>query len=170
MEHLCINDFKCNALYRLDENTRMLEKSITQISEEELWQKPNESLNSIGNLVLHLCGNMTQYVISSLGNIPDTRNRALEFALENRFSSIVLLQKLYSTLDKVKSVIENTTAQELLRERKVQGFKLSGIGIILHVVEHYSYHTGQIAFWVKFLKNKDLKFYEGMDLNTKNDE
>ena len=57
---------------------------------------------------------------------------------------------------------------ELLRSRTVQGFQLSGIGIVVHVTEHYSYHTGQIAFWTKQLKNKDLGFWEGKDLNAHN--
>jgi len=51
----------------------------------------------------------------------------------------------------------------------VQGYYHSGIGIIIHVTEHYSYHTGQIIFWVKLLKNKDLGFYAGIDLNVKNE-
>ena len=57
------------------------------------------------------------------------------------------------------------TAQNL---GSVQGFQLSGIGIVVHVVEHYSYHTGQISFWTKQLKNKDLRFYAGLDLNVQN--
>jgi len=54
--------------------------------------------------------------------------------------------------------------------RSVQGFSFSGVGVIIHAVEHYSYHTGQIAFWVKQLKEKDLGFYNGTDLNIKNND
>ena len=60
------------------------------------------------------------------------------------------------------------TEDQMLPERSVQGYSFSAIGIIMHVVEHYSYHTGQIAFWVKLLKDKDLGFYADMDLNVKN--
>ncbi|MCB0457318.1 MAG: DinB family protein [Flavobacteriaceae bacterium] len=162
-------NFKENALYRLDESTRMIEKSLVEITEEELWLKPNGVLNSIGNLMLHLCGNMTQYVVSSLGNIPDLRNRGEEFSLDGGFSKEVLEQQLKTTVNRVKETILRASDAELLRERNVQGFSLSGIGIVLHVVEHYSYHTGQIAFWVKLLKNKSLGFYDGLDLNIKNE-
>ena len=65
-------------------------------------------------------------------------------------------------------MIFNVTPNQLVKMRSVQGFSFSGVGIILHAVEHYSYHTGQIAFWVKQLKNKDLGFYDGIDLNKKN--
>jgi uncharacterized damage-inducible protein DinB len=66
-------------------------------------------------------------------------------------------------------IIRTASREEMMRERTVQGFKMSGIGISVHVCEHYSYHTGQIAFWVKLLKNKDLGFYAGMDLNAPNE-
>jgi uncharacterized damage-inducible protein DinB len=52
--------------------------------------------------------------------------------------------------------------------RKVQGFNLTGIGAVLHAVEHFSYHVGQVAFWVKQLTNSDLGFYDQQDLNQLN--
>ena len=64
----------------------------------------------------------------------------------------------------------DVSEEELMRKRMVQGFEYSGIGIIIHVTEHFSYHTGQIAFWTKQLKNKDLGFYADRDLEIKNDD
>ena len=157
-----------NALYRMDESTRMIKKSLVDISEDEVWQKPNESLNSIGNLVLHLCGNISQYVISSLGETEDKRHRDVEFSATGGFTKDELLKKLEDVVDTAKRIIFDSTPNQLLKIKSVQGFSFSGVGIILHAVEHYSYHTGQIAFWVKQLKNKDLGFYDGLDLNKKN--
>lgn len=157
-----------NALYRIDESTRMIKKSLAEISEDEVWRKPNESLNSIANLLLHLCGNISQYIISSLGEIEDKRIRDSEFSTSGGLTKSEVLKKLVETVDTAKRVIFDATPDQLVKIRSVQGFSLSGVGIILHVVEHYSYHTGQIAFWVKQLKNKDLGFYDGMDLNMKN--
>ena len=159
-----------NALYRLDESTRMIKKSLGEISEEELWKKPNASLNSIANLILHLCGNITQYVISSLGETEDIRNRDLEFSTNRGANKLELFKKLEETVDTAKRVIFDASQEQLLKVRSVQGFSFSGIGIIIHAVEHYSYHTGQIAFWVKQLKNTDLGFYDGIDLKIKNGE
>jgi len=158
-----------NTLYRMDENTRMIKKSLAEISEEEVWQKPNPSLNSIGNLILHLGGNISQYIISSLGETEDIRKRDVEFATVDGLNKAELLEKLEDVVDTAKRVIFDATLNQLVKMRSVQGFSLSGVGIILHAVEHYSYHTGQIAFWVKQLKNEDLGFYDGMDLNIKND-
>ncbi len=157
-----------NAMYRMDESTRMIKKSLAEIAEEELWEKPNESLNSIANLILHLCGNIRQYIISSLGETEDIRNRDLEFSTSQSVSRSQMLAELEDTVDSAKRVIFDAGLDRLLKIRSVQGFSLSGVGVIIHVVEHYSYHTGQIAFWVKQLKNKDLGFYDGVDLKIKN--
>ena len=157
-----------NALYRMDESTRMIKKSLAEISDDEVWQKPNPSLNSIANLMLHLCGNISQYVISSLGETEDKRNRDDEFSITGGLTKDELFTKLESVVDDAKRVIFDITPNQLVKMRSVQGFSFSGVGIILHTVEHYSYHTGQIAFWVKQVKNKDLGFYDGMDLNKKN--
>lgn len=159
-----------NALFRIDESTRMIQKSLTNISEEEFWQKPNASLNSIGNLILHLCGNITQYIISSLGETEDLRNRDHEFSAKETATKKETLKQLEQTVDIAKRVVFDADISSLLKVRSVQGFTFSGVGVIVHAVEHYSYHTGQIAFWVKQLKNEDLGFYDGIDLKIKNKE
>lgn len=168
MEERIREEFIQNALYRLDESTRMNRISLEHVSEEELWKRPNASLNSIGNLILHLCGNITQYVISSLGQTEDNRNRDVEFNTESGYTKKELLDQLIETVENAKRVINDASFEQLVRKRDVQGFYFSGIGVVLHAVEHYSYHTGQIAFWTKLLKDTDLGFYDGMDLNIKN--
>ncbi|MEM9001072.1 MAG: DinB family protein [Bacteroidota bacterium] len=168
MESIVITEFKKNALYRMDESTRMIESALDKITEVWLWKRPNQNSNSIGNLILHLCGNITQYAIASLGEIEDTRQRSKEFSTEVGYTKQELLDLLKITVQRAKEVIANSNGQQLIKTREVQGFNFSGIGVVMHVVEHYSYHTGQIAFWVKQLVNEDLKFYEGMNLNIKN--
>lgn len=153
---------------KMKENTPRIEKCLGELSEEEIWKRPNESSNSVGNLILHLCGNMTQYIISSLGGVEDLRQRDLEFSAKSGLAKSELLDKLKTTVDQCVVTIRNLSEEDLLKVRSVQGFEHSGTGIIIHVVEHYSYHTGQIAFWTKLLKDKDLGFYAGHDLNKKN--
>lgn len=163
-----IEELVKNALYRMDESTRMIKTSMESISDTEVWQKPNDSLNSVGNLILHICGNMTQYIISSLGEDEDERNRDAEFQTKGGLTKKELLKKLENTVNTAKRVIFDASPEQWVKIRSVQGFSFSGVGVVMHAVEHYSYHTGQIAFWVKLLKNKDLGFYDGMDLNLKN--
>lgn len=162
-------DFKSQSLHYLHLNTPRIEKCLDLLSEAELWQRPNAASNSVGNLILHLCGNIRQYIISGLGQQPDTRERDGEFATTEGFTKNELLQMLTYTVAEAASIIESADEENLLAERKVQGYSLTGIGIIVHVVEHYSYHTGQIAFWSKLLKDEDLAFYGDSDLNMKNE-
>lgn len=161
-------DFKDNAIYRIDENIRMIRISLSKSNDQDIWKTQNKVLNTSGNLVLHLCGNMTQYIISGLGSQPDTRDRDREFDIEGGYSIDQLLQKLINTTSEVKKVIDQATEEQLLKKYTVQGFTFSGTGLILHVVEHFSYHTGQIAFQVKLNTNEQLGFYDGMDLNETN--
>ncbi|MDT0607499.1 DinB family protein [Croceitalea rosinachiae] len=169
-DNKAINEFVENVIYRLDENTRMISIAFDTLTEEQLWLRSNKASNSVGNLILHLCGNMTQYAISSLGETEDVRDRDSEFETSSGLTKKELLSKLLNTVSDAKSTIENATIGQWLKKRDVQGFHFSGIGVILHVVEHYSYHTGQIAFWAKQLNNKALGFYDGIDLNIKNEE
>lgn len=161
-------DFIDSSCYRLDESFRMIKKSFESLSAEDVWKRPNKASNSIGNLMLHLKGNITQYVIAGLGGEEDIRDRDEEFNAISGYGKDELIRMLGDTLEQAKSYITGCNVEELLRMREVQGFRMSGTGIIVHVVEHLSYHTGQIAFWTKILKNKDLGFYEGRDLNIKN--
>ncbi len=162
------HEFIKNAIYRLDVHTNMIKKSLDQLSDKEIWQKPNEVSNSIANLILHLCGNITQYAISSLLGDKDQRERDKEFSTASGYTKEEIFTKLKEVMDQAKTIIGDITEDNLLKIREVQGFTYSGLGIILHVVEHYSYHTGQIAFFTKLIKNKSLGFYDGVDLNIKN--
>ena len=164
------DEFISNALYRLDESTRMIEKSLDHLTEEDIWKRPNMSSNSVGNQILHLCGNIGQYIISSLGETPDIREREKEFSASSGAAKEELLSMLNAVVHKAKETIASCSKESLELVREVQGFSLSGVGIVLHAVEHYSYHTGQIAFWTKLLKDEDLGFYKGVDLNVKNQE
>ena len=169
MNEKFIEEFIGQAIHRIDENTQKLATCMKELNENEIWKRPNLHSNSVGNIILHLCGNIHQYAISSLGNSKDVRERDKEFSADGGNSGPELFRKLTDTIEQAKNVIQSTTEEELLRERKVQGYTHSGIGIILHVTEHYSYHTGQIIFWTKLLKDKDLGFYAGIDLNVKNE-
>ncbi len=162
------HEFIKESIYRINESTQRVLKCLNEIDEIELWKKPNEHSNSIGNIVLHLCGNISQYIISSLDQVEDIRERDKEFSANEAFKKSELLTKLQQTINEAITVMEGLVEAALVKLYFVQGFQLSGIGIIIHVTEHFSYHTGQIAFWVKLLKNTDLGFYQNINLNVKN--
>ncbi|HLG40176.1 MAG TPA: DinB family protein [Chitinophagaceae bacterium] len=149
-------------------NTPKIIKCLDQLTEEQIWMRPNKASNSIGNILLHLCGNIRQYVISALGDQPDIRERDKEFSAQGGYTKEELLVKLNDTLTQAINVMRNTDEVRLMKIHSVQGFNYSGIGIIVHITEHYSHHTGQIIFWTKQLTGNDLGFYSHIDLNKKN--
>lgn len=165
-----IKEFLTTCTQKFEENTRKLITCLNELDEADTWKRPNENSNSIGNLIFHLCGNIRQYVISSLGHVPDVRERDKEFSATDGYSKQELINQLTGTVNEAVNIIRNTKTEELLRKRQVQGNFHSGVYIVVHVTEHYSYHTGQIIFWTKLLKNKDLAFYAGINLNIRNDQ
>lgn len=166
--HNLVKEFKEQAIYWLKINTPKIERCLEELTEEEVWEKPNNASNSVGNLILHLCGNIRQYIISSLGKKEDVRERDKEFSARGGYNKRELLRILAATIDEAAEVIARMDEKSLLAIRAVQGVDHSGTGNIIHVIEHYSYHAGQIIFWTKLLRNKDLDFYGGRDLNKKN--
>jgi len=150
------------------ENLTRLEKCLNLLTEEELWHRPNENTVSVGNLVLHLCGNIRQWILSGIGGESDHRQRQSEFDEVGPIPAQQLLEKLKSVLTEVDLLLDRLEPQILVEKRKVQGFDESGLSIIVHVVEHFSYHVGQITYITKAKKNVDLKYYGGVDLDQTN--
>jgi uncharacterized damage-inducible protein DinB len=147
--------------------------AIDALSDEQVWRRPNESSNSIGNLLLHLSGNVRQWIISGVGGAEDTRDRASEFAARGSANKGVLIQLLKRTLDEASEVLarietEYISAQNdapLRRVCKPQAYEVTVFDAIFHVVEHFSYHTGQIIFAAKWLAEGQVSFYDDRRLN-----
>ena len=141
---------------------------LDKLTDPQIWHRPNPASNSIGNLVLHLSGNIRQWIIHTLGSAPDTRQRQSEFDAQGPIPRQQLITTLNNTLAEAKPVIQNLTEQQLLAPYTVQGFNETGTSILIHIVEHLSYHTGQIAYITKAITNNQLDFYDSHDLNHTN--
>lgn len=154
------------AIRRLREGQERIHRCVGMLNDDQLWHRPNTNTVSVGNLVLHLAGNVGQWINATLGAAPDRRQRQLEFdtpTMDRR----ALLDRLDSTLVRALEVIQGLGAADLERTWAVQGFHESGLAIVLHVVEHFSYHTGQITLHTKLLKDVDTGYYAGQDLDRK---
>ena len=150
----------------IEEGLDRIEKCFSILSEDQIWHRENENTNSIGNIVLHLCGNIRQYIMSGIGNEADTRERDEEFKLSSRIDSKTLLLKIKDTVQSANNVVSNLDPKVFSEDRKVQGFNENVTSIVVHVIEHYSYHIGQITYYTKYITNKDTGYYEGLDLNA----
>jgi uncharacterized damage-inducible protein DinB len=148
-----------------DESAPRLTKCLELMTEEQIWSRPNAATASAGNLVLHLCGNARQWIVSGLGGAPDSRRRDEEFAERGPIPTGELVARLESTMSDVAATLDRLDPATLLEARRVQGFEESGLSILVHVVEHFSYHVGQVSYIVKSMKAVDLGYYAGRDLN-----
>jgi uncharacterized damage-inducible protein DinB len=137
-----------------------MKECVAPLTAEQIWWRPNEASNSIGNLLLHLDGNVRQWLVDSFNKSDDQRNRPAEFAAQSGLSAADLFARLGATLDEAAKVLDRLTVDELLAAYEIQGYHVRGLDAVYQVVEHFSLHYGQIVYIVKSLLAKDLGFYK----------
>ena len=133
-----------------------IERCLEELSEEDIWWRPNEVSNSIGNLLLHLSGNVRQWIISGIGGAPDLRDRDQEFEQRAPISTERLLERLSATVREADAILAGLDPASLLEQRRIQGFDITVGEAVYHVVEHFATHTGQITLLTKQRLGKDL--------------
>lgn len=160
-----LESFLDYSVVKLRQNTEKISNSLALVTHDQLWFRHSEQENSIANLILHLSGNIRQWILTGLDGQPDTRQRDAEFAARRAHNAhdaqdaADLLALLRASVDQVATVIQTRNAAQLAAYYGIQGYRTTGIAAIYHVVEHFSYHTGQILFAVKQFTHKDLGFY-----------
>jgi uncharacterized damage-inducible protein DinB len=137
-----------------------IERCVGLLSDEQIWWRANPESNSIGNLLLHLSGNVRQWIVTGLGGAADARDRDAEFAQREPIAREELLARLKDTLREADAVLAKFDLGRLLNPHEIQGLSVSALETILHVVEHFSMHTGQIILLTKLLTATDLQFYD----------
>ncbi|MGH7626964.1 MAG: DinB family protein [Gemmatimonadaceae bacterium] len=130
-----------------------------RLADDDIWWRPNEASNSIGNLLLHLSGNVRQWIVSGVGGAPDVRDRPREFAERTEISGAELMAALTATVQEAEQVLANIAPDALLEVRHVQGKDVTILEAVYHVVEHFSMHTGQITYITKLRTGDDLGFH-----------
>ncbi len=136
-----------------------IEACLGTLTEEQVWARGSANENAIGNLVLHLCGNVRQWIVAGVGSQPDVRQRDAEFAATGGVSIQELGDRLRGTVAEATAVMQRVTAARLAERLVVQEYPVSVLDAIYHVVEHFSMHTGQIILVTKMLTTSDLGFY-----------
>ena len=142
-----------------DDYLPKIRRCLEVLSRDDVWWRAHENSNSIGNLVLHLCGNIRQWIVSGLGGEED-RRRPVEFSRRRPVPKDQLLEMLETTVQEATQVLDSLSEQDLATTRRIQVYDVTGLQAVLHVVEHFAYHTGQIIYITRLRKNVDLKFYD----------
>ncbi|HKB09567.1 MAG TPA: DinB family protein [Vicinamibacterales bacterium] len=144
----------------IDEYWPRMRGCVESLTEAQVWWRPNDASNSIGNLLLHLNGNVRQWLVTSFNRTDHGRQRAAEFAAREPIDPAVLLDRLGATLQEASAVLSRLTEADLLATMHIQGYTVTGLEAIYHVVEHFGVHYGQIVYITKLSRGEDLRFYE----------
>ena len=144
---------------RLEQLTKYIEDCIGRLNSEQVWTRNSENENSIGNLVLHLCGNVRQWIGFGVGGLEDVRDRASEFAAREGLDSARLLDRLKSTVAEAAGIIRHVDPSRLLEKVTIQNSEVTKTSAIYQVVQHFAQHTGQIMFITKMLTGQDLGYF-----------
>jgi uncharacterized damage-inducible protein DinB len=150
----------------VEESISRIKKCLSMIDDSQLWYRHNDHVNSIGNLILHLEGNARQWIVSGLGKKPDARKRSEEFVPDRNLSKHQLIMLLEQLEIDMKPIINHQTEESLTEVKKVQVFEETGLSVLIHVIEHFSYHTGQITLITKQLTGQQTFYYGHLNLET----
>ncbi|HUQ47480.1 MAG TPA: DUF1572 family protein [Gemmatimonadaceae bacterium] len=146
--------------YLATEYPSKIRLAVADLSYDDIWRRPDEDSNSIGNLILHLAGNIRQWIVAGIGGAPGDRDRASEFAMRHGPALPELLNLLTAAVNDADEVLAGLDKNDLTAERTIQGRDTNVLDAIYHVVEHFSMHTGQIIMLAKIFQPGAVKFYD----------
>jgi uncharacterized damage-inducible protein DinB len=147
------------SIENLRQRASEIERCLAKLTDGQIWARGGENENAIGNLLLHVCGNVRQRIAFGIEGRPDVRERDREFSARAGASVPELTDKLRATVDEATAALGGVTAEMLSRRVKVQGFDQTMLEMIYHMVEHFALHTGQIIFATKVMTGEDLGFF-----------
>ena len=145
---------------KIRQNLTQILRCARVLDEQQIWQRANEHTNSVGNLMLHLAGNVRQWVVSGLGGERCSRDRPSEFAARGGISTAELSARLQQAVDDALAMLGRLDGGGLTAEYSIQGYDVSGVVVVCHVTEHFSWHTGQIVQTTKALTGAELDLYD----------
>ncbi len=160
MDEVSQSFIACARAYFADDYLPKIERCLELLTDEQIWWRANPQSNSIGNLLLHLSGNVRQWIVCGVGGAPDERDRDSEFAQRDIIPRDELLVRLTQTLSDADAALAKFDAGKLLERHLIQGCDVTALAAIFHVVEHFSMHAGQIIYITKQLTAGDLHFYD----------
>ena len=144
---------------RLNQLVSRVDDCLGRLDDTQVWFRGGENQNAVGNLVLHLAGNVRQWIVSGVGGAPDVRERDAEFVARGGRGVDELRERLGATVREAAAVIAGVPPARLAERLRIQGYDVTVLEAIYHVVEHFAQHTGQIVFATKAATGEDLGYY-----------
>jgi uncharacterized damage-inducible protein DinB len=151
---------------KLTQLASRIQDCLRRLSPEQIWARSNDNQNAAGNLVLHLCGNVRQWIISGIGGAPDVRQRDREFSARGGPEAHELTRRLKATVEEAVAVLNSLPLERLAARVRIQAYELTVLEAILHVVEHFAQHAGQVLYFTKLATGQDLGYYKHLSAGT----
>jgi uncharacterized damage-inducible protein DinB len=126
--------------------SRKIVHCLRQSSDEDVNWRPFAGANSVANIVVHLCGNVGQWIVSAVGGAPEKRDRPGEFAQDLRATPAELVERLEATVREADAAIAGVTGETILAPRKIQGWDKTVLAAIFHALTHFEGHTHQVVY------------------------
>lgn len=159
---LIATDFREYCCEKLNRNLGQIVRCAGLLTAEELWQRPNERSNAIGNLIIHLTGNVGQWIMDGIAGETYPRDRDAEFAQRAPLDTERIVSRLEAAVARAIKIISELDAESLEQRRSIQSYDVSVLRAVLHVVEHFSWHAGQIVYAAKAIRDVDLSLYDAV--------
>ncbi len=153
-------DFRDYACTKLNDHLSQIARCVRLLSRDQLWQRPNENSNAVGNLVLHLTGNVRQWIVGGVGGERINRDRQAEFDQREALDGARILNDLERTVQRARNVVMSLSAPRLGEMLKIQGYDVTVLAAVFNIVEHFAFHTGQIISATKAILDVDLSLYD----------
>src|SRR5215472_5428887 len=117
-----------------------LRACVESLSDEQVWFRPNDASNSVGNLLLHLNGNVQQWIVAAFGHVADIRDRPAEFSERQIVPAATLMATLDATMERASDVLARLTEADLRATYQIQGYTVTGVHAVYQLVEHFGMH------------------------------
>lgn len=143
----------------LSEGMRKIEHCLAQLDDAQIWWRPRPEMNSIANLMLHLSGNLRQWIVSGVGCIADTRNRPKEFADRSSRSKAQVLAILKKVVAEAETTLAALKPEELIQKRRIQGHDVTVMGAIMDTIPHFRGHVQEIIHMTREQLGEKYRFY-----------
>ncbi len=142
----------------LDAALSRIAHCVNQLTDEQVWQRPPQGMNAIGNLLLHLTGNVKQMIVDNLSGSPDTRDRPAEFAARNTAPKAALLRHLTDAVQQAKAAFTAVSDERLARVVRVNNNDWTGIQAAIRSVGHFRGHAQEIIHMTREILGDKYQF------------
>ena len=152
-------DFLRISAEKLRRSESRIEDCVRRLDYDQIWTRNSDNVNSVGNLVLHLCGNVRQWIGFGIGGLEDRRDRDSEFATRGGLTPAELVERVRRVVSDAIEIIGKFDPARLPDKVTIQNLEVTKMEAIYQVVEHFAQHTAQIIFITKMLTGEDLGYF-----------